>query len=147
VTDSVFGLINQGGTKVLALDSTGNLGIANGIIVPGVATFRNAVNASGALTAASGSFAGAVTSPTIAKFYANGTPLGSNPHVELITGTASVGTTTVNFSNAFTSPPICTVSVADGTAVHTIAVGTTTATSVQLADGAADVFNLACTGQ
>lgn len=108
ITDTVLGLINQGGTKVMAVDSAGNLGIAGGLNSPGVATFGNAVNITGTLSLtttplAVGSGGTGTTSPSLAS--------GSNTS---ISGTWPAQSVNVSSSPTFSGTATAQYLVASG---------------------------------
>lgn len=122
------------------------LNVVNNPTFSGLVTASAGISTAG-IVATTGGFSGAVTSPTIPLVFQGGTQLTSSPHVELWTGTTSIGTTTQNFHASFVSPPICTVSVGGGLDTHIIALGTISASAAQMSDQAVDTFYLMCEGQ
>ena len=148
----VTGNITASGTLGVggAITANSGIGVTGNITASGTIAASGALSGTGysggPISGTTGTFSSTVTSPSISKVYFNGSQI-TAPLIESLSGTTVVGTTTLVLAAPWTVPPQCTGTISNGTAGHSLAIGTTTTTGVQIADAAVDTFNLTCVGK
>lgn len=148
LTSGDLGASRSTSTGAIKLGGSGSQCVEDyGVTTSSTLTFSCASTFQSGVTSTTGAFSGAVTSPTVAKFYHNATQLTSSPHIESFTGSINATTLNLAFGASYASPPTCVASVS-GAGGHTIYINPAPTTSqVSIFDGASDTYYVICTDQ